>query len=148
MPDNLIDTVFPVRQGALAPNVTDPFSPGPGANNEHPAGVEAGATVPGFGTARPVPSILSTPASASAPNQTEAGAVAPGMGVADDSPEDDSNDNSGDGPVSVARTGTALGRVDGGLLMPGGTPVNVVDDRIATQAFAQGIVPTVNGGRT
>jgi len=148
MPQNIIDTVFPVRQGALAPNVTDPRSPGPGANNAHPAGVEAGSEAPGLGVARQSPSFRAVPASVAAPNQTAGGAVAPGVGVADDSPRDDGNDGSGDGPVGVTTVGTALGRTDGGLLQPGGAGQNVVDDRIATQVFGVGMPVNVNGGRT
>jgi len=148
MPQNIIDTVFPVTQGALAPNVTDPFSPGPGANNTHPVGVEAGSEAPGLGVAAQSPSFKEIPASVAAPNQTEAGAVAPGVGVTSDSPSDDSNDGSGDGPVGVLRTGTALGRTDGGLLMPGGAGENVVQNTIATQVFGTGVVQNVNGGRT
>ena len=145
---NIIDTVFPITQGALAPNVTDPFSPGPGANNFHPAGVEANAEAPGLGVAAQSPLFKEVPASVSAPNQTEAGAVAPGVGDANDSPVDDSNDRSGCGPIDVQVVGTALGRVDGGLLQPGGAGQNVADDRIATQVLGIGIVQNVNGGRT
>jgi hypothetical protein len=57
MPQNIINTVFPVLQGALAPNVTDPPSPGPAANNFHPAGVEPGAQAPGVGLPVQVPSF-------------------------------------------------------------------------------------------
>jgi hypothetical protein len=151
MPQNIIDTVFPATQGApgsltLAPNVTDPFSPGPGANNAHPAGVEANTQAPGLGVAAQSPSFGETPASVSAQNQTEGGAVAPGFGDADDSPVDDSNDGSGCGPIGVRVVGTALGRTDGGLLMPGGAGANVVQDRVATQVFGNGVVQNVNGG--
>ena len=148
MPQNIIDTVFPVAQGALAPNVTDPFSPGPGTNNKLPNGVNAGDEAPGQGVATQSPNFKTTPASVSAPNQTEGGAVAPGVGSVNDSPNDDSNNGSGDGPVGVVRVGTALGRTDGGLLMPGGAGNNVADDRIATQVFGTGVVQNVNGGRT
>ena len=148
MPQNIIDTVFPVTQGALAPNVTDPFSPGPGVSNFHPAGVEANAEAPGLGVAAQSPSFKETPASVSAPNQTRAGAVAPGVGDANDSPVDDSNDGSGRGPVGVTTEGTALGQVDGGLFMPGGAPVNVVGNQVATQVFGTGVVQNVNGGRS
>jgi len=147
MPQNIIDTVFPVTQGALAPNVTDPFSPGPGTNNEHPAGVEAGSQAPGTGVAAQSPSFKGIPASVSSPNQTTGGAVAPGTGDVNDSPRDDSNDGSGNGPIGVRTTGTALGQVDGGLLMPGGAPVNVVQNQVATQVFGNGVVQNVNGGR-
>lgn len=151
MPQNIIDTVFPVTQGALgsltlAPNVTEPFSPGPGANNAHPVGVEANTQAPGLGVAAQSPSFREIPASVSAPNQTEGGAAAPGVGDANDSPVDDSNDGSGNGPIDVRAVGTALGRTDGGLLQPGGTPVNVVQNQVATQVFGNGVVQNVNGG--
>ena len=152
MPQNIIDTVFPVTQGApgsltLASNVTDPFSPGPGANNKRPNGVNAGDEAPGLGVASQSPSFREIPASVSAPNQTEGGAVAPGVGDADDSPADDSNDGSGNGPIGVSFVGTALGRTDGGLLQPGGTPVNVAQNQVAVQVFGNGVVQDVNGGR-
>jgi hypothetical protein len=148
MPENIIDTIFPVTQETLAPNVTNPFSPGPDANNFHPAGVEANTKAPGLSIAAQSPSFREIPASVSAPNQTEAGAVAPGVGDVNDSPVDNSNDGSGNGPIDVRAVGTALGRVDGGLLQPGGAGQNVVDDRIATQVFGIGLPQNVNGGRT
>lgn len=147
MPQNIINTVFPVTQEALAPNVTDPPSPGPGANNFHPAGLEVNTEAPGLGVATQSPSFGEIPASVSAPNQTEAGAAAPGVGDANDSPVDDSNDESGNGPIDVRAAGTALGQVDGGLFMPGGAPVNVVQNQVATQVFGSGVVQNVNGGR-
>ena len=60
MPQNIINPVFPATQGAIAPNVTDPFSPGPGANNLHPAVVEANAQAPGVGLPVQVPSFTRT----------------------------------------------------------------------------------------
>ena len=60
MPQNIINPVFPVTQGALAPNVTDPHSPGPGANNSHPAGVEANTQAPGVGLPVQVPPFTRT----------------------------------------------------------------------------------------
>lgn len=146
MPQNIIDTVFPVAQGALAPNVTDPFSPGPGTSNTRANGTNAGDEAPGLGVAAQSPSFKEIPASVSAPNQTSGGAVAPGVGDVNDSPVDNSNDGSERGPVSVRDVGTALGQVNGGLLMPGGAPVNVVQNQIATQVFGNGVVQNVNGG--
>ena len=78
-----------------------------------------------------------------------AGARGPGVGVVDDSPEDDSNGDSANGPVTVTRTQTALDTVNGGLLGPGGVPVNVTQNNVAGQTFQQpdgGLVPTYDGG--
>ncbi len=148
MPQNIINTVFPVNQGfdSVPTEVRPPFSPGAGINEVHPVGVEAGDAAPGLGVAFEKPSEKGTPASVSAPNSTAGGAEAPGIGVANDSPEDDSNLFAGDGPVGVLRTETALGRVDGGLLQPGGTPVNVTQNTIANQVLGIGFPQNVAGG--
>lgn len=150
MPQNIINTVFPVNQGfdSLAAEVKPPFSPGAGIDNVHPVGVEAGDVAPGVGLAAENPSFKETPASVSAPNQTFGGAVAPGVGDVNDSPTDDSNLNVGDGPVGVLRTETALGFVDGGLFMPGGTPVSVTQNYVAGQVLGIGFPQNVKGGVT
>jgi hypothetical protein len=147
---SIINTIFPVNQGfdTVPVEVRPPFSPGPGINEIHPVGVEAGNVAPGVGVAVDKPSEKSTPASVSAPNSIRGGAAGFGVGGANDSPADGSNRNSGDGPVSVLHTETALGTIAGGLLMPGGTPVNVVQNTIANQVFGKGIPQNVNGGRT
>lgn len=148
MPQNILDTVFPMTQGeGFKPNETPPFSPGPGIDNVNSSVVKANAVAPGAGV--PTPSFKKTAASVSAPNSTKAGAVAPGVRVADDSPEDDSNDDSGNGPVTATRTTVALGTVNGGLSQPGGAPVNVTQNNVAGQTFQQpggGLVPTYDGG--
>ena len=147
---SIINTIFPVNQGfdTVPTEVRPPFSPGAGIDNVHPVGVEAGDIAPGGGVAVERPSEKSTPASVSAPNSTPGGFVAPGVGSVDDSPTDDSNLNSGDGPIGVLRTETALGTIAGGLLQPGGTPVNVGQNTIANQVFGIGMPVDVNGGRT
>jgi hypothetical protein len=146
MPSNIIDTVFPVAQGfdSVPTEVHPPFSPGAGTNNENESVVKAGEEAPGVGV--PAQSFEEIPASVSAPNSVAAGAEAPGVGVADDSPQDDSNLDSGDGPVTVKTTNVALGTVDGGLLQPGGTPVNVTQNNVATQVFGTGPVLNVTQG--
>lgn len=148
MPQNIIDTVFPVTQGeGFKPNeILPPFSPGAGIENENTSVVKANEVAPGVGV--PVQSFKEIPASVSAPNSVDGGKVAPGVGVANDSPEDDSNLDSNDGPVTVTATKVSLGTVDGGLLQPGGTPVNVVQNDIAKQVFGNGVVQNVNGGAT
>lgn len=62
MPQNLINTVFPVTQGfdSVPTEVHPPFSPGSGANNFHPVGVEANSLAPGVGLAVQVPSFTRT----------------------------------------------------------------------------------------
>lgn len=62
MPQNIINTVFPVAQGfdSLPAEIIPPFSPGAGANNFHPAGVEANAQAPGVGLPVQVPSFVKT----------------------------------------------------------------------------------------
>jgi hypothetical protein len=149
MSTTIVNTIFPVTQGfdSVPADVRPPYSPGAGANNSHPAGVEAGTEAPGLGLAAQSPPLSRSPASATAPGQTDAGAEAPGVGDADDSPRDDSNNGSEHGVVGVRAAGTALGRTDGGLLQPGGVPVNVVQDQVATQVFGSGVVQNVNGGR-
>ena len=59
MPENIINTVFPVRQGfdSVPAEVRPPFSPGAGINEVHPVGVEANAGAPGVGTAVNVPAF-------------------------------------------------------------------------------------------
>jgi len=149
MPQNIIDTVFPVTQGEgfKPPEILPPFSPGAGIDNANSDLVKANEEAPGVGV--PAQSLSETPASVSAPNSVAAGAEAPGVGVADDSPEDDSNDDSQDGPVKVTSTIVALGTTDGGLFQPGATPVDVFQNTIIEQVFQQpggGLVPTFNGG--
>ena len=147
---SIINTIFPVNQGfdTVPTEVRPPFSPGPGIDEIHPVGVEAGDFAPGVGVAVEKPSEKSTPASVSAPNSIPGGFDAPGVGGPNDSPEDDSNQNAGDGPVSVLRTETALGTIAGGLLQPGGTPVNVGQNTIANQVLGVGTPQNVMGGRT
>jgi hypothetical protein len=149
MPQNIIDTVFPVTQGeGFKPNeILPPFSQGAGVNNENSDLVKVNKEAPGVGV--PAQSLSEIPASVSAPNSVTAGAEAPGVGPANDSPTDNSNDNSGDGPISVLRTKVALGTTDGGLFQPGATPVNVTQNNVIEQVFQQpggGLVPTINGG--
>jgi hypothetical protein len=148
MPQNIIDTVFPVTQGeGFKPNETPPFSPGPGIGNANSSIVKANEVVPGAGV--PAQSFKKTAASVSAPNSTAAGAAAPGVSAANDSPKDDSNNDSGNGPVTATRTTVALGTVDGGLSQPGGVPVSVTQNNVAGQVFQQpggGLVPTYDGG--
>lgn len=149
MPQNIIDTVFPVTQGeGFKPNeILPPFSPGAGIENENSDLVKVNEEAPGVGV--PAQSLKKTPASVSAPNSIDGGAVAPGVGPANDSPTDGSNDYSVDGPVGVLRTKTALGTVDGGLFQPGGTPVDIIQNTVIEQVFQQpggGLVPTYNGG--
>ena len=148
MPQNIINTIFPVRQGfdSVPTEVRPPFSPGPGVNEVHPVGVEAGDVAPGLGTASDNPSKGGGPASVSAPNLTAGGFRAPGVGSVNDSPEDDSNQNVGDGPVDVLRTETALGRVDGGLFGGQGTPVFVGQNNVAGQVLGLGNPQNVSGG--
>jgi hypothetical protein len=150
MPQNIINTVFPVRQGfdTVPTEVHPPFSPGAGINEVHPVGVEAGSVAPGLGTAINNPSKKSTPASVSAPNSTAGGAEAPGVGTPNDSPEDDANLNIGDGPVGVLRTETALGTVRGGLFGGQGTPVFVGQNNVAGQVLGIGNPQNVKGGIT
>jgi len=147
-PTSVINTIFPVYQGldGLPVEVKDPYSPGPGVNNAHPVGVEAGDVAPGLGVASESPAFGKAPSSAPNPNITNGGTRAPGVGAVDDSSKDDSNFNSGHGPVGVLPTNTALGTVDGGLYQPGGTPVNVNQNYVANQAFGLGLVPTFQGG--
>jgi hypothetical protein len=147
---SIINTIFPVRQGfdTVPAEVRPPFSPGASINEVHPVGVEAGDVAPGVGIAVEKPSKKSTPASVSAPNSIPGGFQAPGVGDANDSPTDDSNQNAGDGPVTVLRTETALGTIAGGLLMPGGTPVFVGQNTIANQVLGIGTPQNVMGGRT
>jgi hypothetical protein len=59
MPQNIINTVFPVYQGfdSVPTEVRPPLSPGAGINEVHPAGVEAGTAAPGVGTALNVPAF-------------------------------------------------------------------------------------------
>jgi hypothetical protein len=59
MPQNIINTVFPVYQGfdSVPTEVKQPSSPGPGINEVHPVGVEAGDVAPGIGTAANVPAF-------------------------------------------------------------------------------------------
>ena len=149
MPQNIINTIFPVNQGfdTVPVEVHPPFSPGPGINEVHPVGVEAGDVAPGLGTALDNPTKKSI-ASVAAPNSTAGGFRAPGVGNVDDSPEDDSNQNVGDGPVGVLRTETALGRVDGGLFGGVGTPVFVGQNTIAGQVLGVGNPQNVRGGIT
>ena len=128
--------------------VRPPFSPGPGINEVHPVGVEAGDVAPGLGTAFDKPSERSIPASVSAPNLTAGGFKAPGVGNVNDSPEDDSNLDSGDGPVSVLHTETALGTTKGGLFDPGRTPVFVGQNNVAGQVLGLGNPQNVKGGVT
>ena len=148
MPQNIVDTVFPVTQGeGFKPNETPPFSPGPGIGNANSSVVKANEVAPGAGV--PAPSFKKTAASVSAPNSVAAGATGVGLGAADDSPEGDSNGDSANGPVTVTRTQTALDTVNGGLLGPGGTPVNVTQNNVVGQTFQQpggGLVPTYDGG--
>jgi hypothetical protein len=148
MPQNIINTVFPVYQGfdSVPTEVRPPFSPGPGVKNTHPVGVEAGDVAPGLGTAADSPSEGRTPASVSAPNSTAGGAEAPGVGAPNDSPQDDSNLDAGDGPVGVLRTETALGTVRGGLFEPGRTPVFVGQNNVAGQVLGVGNPQNVMGG--
>lgn len=147
-PTSVINTIFPADQGfdGLPVEVKDPYSPGPGVNNEHPVGIEAGSVAPGLGVASSNPALGKAPSSSPNPNRTSGGAMAPGLGVADDSSEDDSNVDSGHGPVSVLPTKTALTTVDGGQFMPGGTPINVSQNNVAGQAFGLGLTPTYQGG--
>jgi hypothetical protein len=147
---SIINTIFPVRQGfdTVPTEVRPPFSPGAGINEVHPVGVEASNVAPGVGVTVEKPSEKSTPASVAAPNSIPGGFRAPGVGGANDSPEDDSNQSAGDGPITVVPTDTALGTIAGGLLMPGGTPVNVGQNTIANQVFGIGTPQNVNGGRT
>ena len=147
---SIINTIFPVNQGfdTVPAEVRPPFSPGAGINEVHPVGVEAGNVAPGVGVAVERPSEKSVPASVAAPNSIPGGFAGSGVGGANDSPTDDSNLDSGDGPVTVARTETALGTVAGGLLQPGGTPVNVGQNTIVNQVFRLGFPQDVNGGRT
>lgn len=149
MPQNIINTVFPVNQGfdSVPTEVRPPFSPGPGVGEIHPVGVEAGDVAPGVGTASDNPSKKST-ASVAAPNLTAGGFRAPGVGSVDDSPEDDSNLDSGDGPVSVLRTETALGTTRGGLFGGQGTPVFVGQNNVAGQVLGLGNPQNVKGGIT
>ena len=148
MPQNIINTVFPVTQGfdSVPAEVRPPYSPGAGINDVNESVVKAGEEAPGVGV--PSQSFKRTPASVSAPNSVAAGAEAPGVGATNDSPEDDSNHDAGDGPVTVARVETALGRVDGGLLMPGGTPVFVGQNTVANQVLGVGQPVNVRGGAT
>ena len=150
MPQNIINTVFPVNQGfdSVPTEVRPPFSPGPGVRNTHPVGVEAGDVAPGVGTAVDSPSEGRTPASVSAPNVTAGGFKAPGVGNVNDSPGDDSNQNVGDGPVGVLRTETALGTVQGGLFGGQGTPVFVGQNNVAGQVLGIGNPQNVKGGAT
>jgi hypothetical protein len=62
MPQNLINTVFPVAQGfdSVPKDARPPFSPGAGSNNAHPAGVEANTQAPGIGLPTQVPSFTRT----------------------------------------------------------------------------------------
>lgn len=148
MPHDIINTVVVAGEpsGCLPPNVVLPSSPGPGANNSHPAGVEVDEQAPGRGVSAQVPRLQVVPASTSSPNLLEGGAAAPGSGVADDSPRDGSNLLAGDGPVTVVPTQVSLATVAGGLLEPGGAPVNVVQNTIATQVLGVGYPQNVNGG--
>lgn len=59
MPQNIINTVFPVLQGfdSVPQEVRPPFSPGAGIGEVHPVGVEANAAAPGVGTAVNVPAF-------------------------------------------------------------------------------------------
>lgn len=59
MPQNIIDTVFPVRQGfdSVPADVRPPKSPGAGANNVHPAGVEPNQQAPGRGVPAQIPPL-------------------------------------------------------------------------------------------
>jgi hypothetical protein len=147
MPQNIINTIFPVRQGfdSVPTEVRPPFSPGPGVSEVHPVGVEAGSVAPGLGTASDNPSKRGI-ASVAAPNRTAGGFRAPGVGSVDDSPEDDSNQNVGDGPVNVLRTETALGTTKGGLFGGQGTPVFVGQNTIAGQVLGVGNPQNVKGG--
>lgn len=147
MPDNIINTVFPVRQGfdSVPTEVRAPAFPGTGGVNDQNSDlVKGNEFAPGLGV--PAEPFGSTPASVADPNSTPGGLRAPGQGAPDDSPTDDSNSFSADGPVTVQAVGTALGRVDGGLLQPGGAPVNVTQNNVASQVFGQGAVQNVNGG--
>jgi hypothetical protein len=148
MSQNIINPVFPNLQGfdSVPTEVRPPFSPGPGINEAHPVGVEAGSTAPGLGTAADGSVERSTPSSAPAPNITAGGAKAPGVGNVDDSPEDDSNQNVGDGPVSVLRTETALGTVRGGEFGGQGTPVAVITNNVVGQVLGVGNPQNVMGG--
>lgn len=51
MPDNIVNTVFPVYQGfdSVPATVAPPYSPGPGTSEVHPAGVQANDLAPGVG---------------------------------------------------------------------------------------------------
>jgi hypothetical protein len=142
----IINTVFPVRQGeGFKPNeILPPFSPGAAINDTNSDLVKVNEEAPGVGV--PVESRLKTQASVSAPNSIEGGAMAPGVGPANDSPTNNSNANSADGPITVTTTKVALETVDGGLLQPGGVPVNVTQNNVAGQVFGNGVVQNVNGG--
>ena len=147
---SIINTIFPVRQGfdSVPTEVRPPFSPGPGVPSRNGGEVDAGREAPGVGVPTGTSPAKTTPASVASPVILAGGATAPGVGVADDSPRDDSNELAGDGPVTVEAVGTALGTVAGGLLMPGGTPVNVGQNTIANQVFGIGPPQNVNGGVT
>ena len=147
MPDNNVNLTFPVRQGfdSVPTEVRAPAFPGlGGVNDQNSDLVKGNELAPGLGV--PAEPFGSTPASVSDPNSVPGGEVAPGLGPVDDSPADDSNNFSADGPVTVEAAGTALGRVAGGLLQPGGTPVNVTQNNVAGQVFGRGVVQNVNGG--
>jgi hypothetical protein len=122
----------------------EPFSPGAGIDNFHTV-IEASDVAPGTGV--PAENFKSTPASVAAPNQTFAGEVAPGVGVAADHNQDNANDDAQDGPVTVLlNTEASLGRVAGGLFEPGGCPVAVTENTIASQVLGVGFPQNVKGG--
>ena len=141
-----------VEAGSVAPGVgiaetvKEPSSPGPGVNNEHPVGVEAGSVAPGRGVASESPAFGKAPSSAPNPNITNGGAMAPGLGAVNDSADDNSNNDSGHGPVDALHTNAALGVVEGGTYMPGGAPINVSQNYVAGQAFGLGLPLTFQGG--
>ena len=177
-----INNIFPVRQGfgVVPVEVVDPYSPGPGVNNEHPVGVVAGNTAPGVGVARTVkdpaspgagidnehpvgveagnvapgvgvasasPALGRSPSSSPNPNIINGGTMAPGLGAVNDSTDDNSNNDSGHGPVGVLPTKVSLDPVvDGGAYQPGGTPVSVTQNNVAGQTFGLGLTPTFQGG--
>jgi hypothetical protein len=131
---------------ADGPPGRSPFSPGAGIDNFH-AVVEANDFAPGLGVPSEEPTFSKTPASVAAPNQIFAGEVGTGVGVAADHNQDNANADAQDGPVKVLlNTEAALGRVDGGLLMPGGCPVNVTENTIANQVIGVGLPQNVKGG--
>lgn len=144
---SIINTIFPVKQGfdTVPSEVKPPYSPGPGVPSYGAGEVDAGDVAPGLGVPT-TSTIRKLPASVADPNIRAGGRTNPGVGVADDSPEDDANAFSGDGPITVKPVGTALGTIAGGLLSPGGVPVSVVQNTIANQVLGVGTPQNVRGG--